>query len=490
MNEDEIKRLLTNYGDSFNPCAIPQSRRTAFVRRRLAVAEVAFAGTILLAGLVLWPRNAVAGTVARINEAITNARTMTCEMSIKLPAGWYTCYRTTYMDGMWRCDSQIGTQMESTSIKRDGQWFINQTHEVFTTLEQAPDNGDQELGAGNQTALDFAKRSIDCGQVDIERSVAVKAHVPIHGMETYVLAFSRPADNYHAEILVDKKTDLPICSDVTVEDGRPWFKGDVQRIHTDFSFDRQVDPRIFNIVTDKPIIRPEDANRRLFEMWQRPFARAAGTDVRAVSACPDGTIWVIVTPNTAPSDLPDTVTDANGDRYLRSNDFHQSRQPPNPDYSTIFHQEILATPFIPLDPGLPIPDRVTISFTKRERRDSRPKSLLAEKALPTVVSITVKPTIESGDLPSYFPYLGIGRVYYQPKQLAWSFRAAALEESGRMLDAAKAYERTAAARYEWVKYAAFEPMLSAARCYRAAGQIERAEALTKKAEALKASKAR
>jgi len=129
MNENEVERLLKTYGSSFAPCKAPEHTRRVIRWNRRATFGLASASILALSIVGLWPRNAVAGTVAQINAALRDVKTMECDLSVKLPSGWHTIVRTYYANECWRFDSQIGTNLETVDIVKDGQRLVDCTRD-------------------------------------------------------------------------------------------------------------------------------------------------------------------------------------------------------------------------------------------------------------------------------------------------------------------------------------------------------------------------
>jgi len=492
MNENEVERLLKTYGSSFAPCKAPEHTRRVIRWNRRATFGLASASILALSIVGLWPRNAVAGTVAQINAALRDVKTMECDLSVKLPSGWHTIVRTYYANECWRFDSQIGTNLETVDIVKDGQRLVDCTRDDFVTIEKARPEALADLTNGSQTALDFAKKGVDFGETDIPRTAVVKDHEPVNGRPTYVLSFVRAKDNYRAEILVDKETNLPIQSDMEAADERPKFKGSRQIIHTDFTFNKSLDPHLFSLETQKAVVRPEFAARELAHLWSKPLDSAKGTDIRDATISKDGTIWIVSTVRQSEMQLvlPTFLSDENGTTYARIDDVWPAQNFNEPVYDEIFGKSLCITGFVPLRSGAPVPQKLTVGLASREQWNVARSMNHSIDGQDLKISFLLRPNWVDDQYPAYFPQLSMRSRYLQFGQRAWSARARIFEAHGDLLDAAKSYEEWAKARYDWVKYSAFEPMLDAARCYRAIGQTVLADELTKKAEILKASRER
>jgi hypothetical protein len=393
---------------------------------------------------------------------------------------------------MWRWEAHITTNLERTVVLRDNLSFEDFTNEKFAILRKSPppEPGDPEFG--NQTALDLAKKEISFGQTDIPSTARILDHEPVQGRATYVLSFVRPTDNYHAEILVDKETNLPIQSDLAADDTRPGFKGYKAEVHTDFTFNQPLDPKLFSLESSKPIIRPEIAAQELKKRWSTPVGTVKNSDLLEVTVSPDGTVWVASTVHQDGKalTLPTSLTNARGTKFFRIGDLEASHIGTNFEVAKAFGNEVYITGFVPPRPDASQPGPVSIGFGERGLPQNYVPALPIEEKVVSQEFLSTTPQSAPTLTPPYFPQLCIQPLFVQVNQMVWGTRARNLEAEGDFLGAAKSYDEWAKARYQWVKYSAFDPMLEAARCYRKLGLVAKADSLTKQAEALKASRER
>ncbi|HLK17232.1 MAG TPA: hypothetical protein VKT78_20680, partial [Fimbriimonadaceae bacterium] len=207
---------MATYSASLGVCARRPSGavRPALWRRAALVAAAFAVGGISLA--VLWPRNAAAASIQRIGAAIRHADSMVEEYWRRTPAGrWIMFDRISYRAGMWRYDVQKSVPLALTLIKRDGltmtDWHQLDHASVRATEASDPDTKEY------RDPLDYAEESINMGGSS-PRSVQVLNHAPVEGRPAYAVTLDRAADDYHAEIVVDQATDLPISATASVKD--------------------------------------------------------------------------------------------------------------------------------------------------------------------------------------------------------------------------------------------------------------------------------
>ncbi len=487
MNEQEMERLLKSYGDSFGTPKMPLTRRSPVRWRRRAGIGLAFGAVAAMGVIAIWPRNAVASTLARIHNALSNVTTMEQESYVTPPNPALNFARVYYENNMWRFDSNLGARLERSFVFRDGMQLSDWKNLDFATLQKASPQALKDIQAQGRTALDYVKDAVNTGRMDEARTISIHEHAPFEGVPTYVVSLDRPGDNYHAEILVDKRTDLPLLADIRNEG-----TGDrVSHWYAGFTFNKPLDPKLFSLTPAKTVINVPTAVERLGETWSHPLGRVNQTEVRQVSLEQSGTIWIA---STAPSKddtpaLPTRLTDNLGNEYLRIQDVVPSAMSED-DQLTIGGKSIIVTGFVPIKPNGPLPATVSVAFSTRggyypgfaEPSNQEVKDLHA--------SLSLKPILEAGEWPDYFRSLNIASYLMAIPMSEWTARAKHFDAKGDLLSASQAYGELAKARYNWVKYSAFQPMLQEARCYRALGQVEKADDLTKQANDLKVSRVR
>jgi len=488
VNEKEIERLMKVHSDSLGSCSLREpvrhsprwERRAAFGFMTLAVATTAV--------LTLWPRDSVAGTLARVKRQVTNARTMEEVCYMRMKDRWQEALHIYYANDMWRFESHKGSGVERWVIFRGGQAFESYRALDFVTVSKAPPGASGASQSGGLSALDYAKEILGVGQGDPSRqSIKIKLGESIDGQPAYLIAIDQVADHRHVEILVDQKTDLPIQSEMDTVD--PWGKS--MKFKSEFRINQPMREDLFSPKSEKPFIYVPSDLVKVDGDWGRPIATVGQTKIRNVSLTEDGTIWIASTVPAGPERLalPSSLTDDLGRKYAQVQDVLPADMTRQPEI-LIEGQEVVLTGFVPLDYSGPAPARVTIGFATRHANPSNFNEELRDKGRELPDKVATQPAIEPGPWPSYFRYLNLAPYIVQIPMVEWSARAKALEKVGKLPEAAQAYERYAQARYNWVKYSAFQPMLEAARIYRSLGDTERADELTQKAEALKESRER
>jgi len=488
VNENEIERLMRAHGDSLGVSSrrhvVPPPPRWG---RRMTIGFASLA-VVITTTMMLWPRDVVASTLARVNRQITDAKSFEERIYMRIQNRWVEPIDISYQNNMWRIDSAKGmSTLECLRVFRDGKVYERYKALDFTTVWKARPN---ELGDPNkvgESTLEFVKGMFAGPEGTKKQKAQLVEHESVDGKPTYMLIFDRPADHWRLEILVDKDTDMPIHSELTMVDrwNKPLlYKSEIQINHP-------IDPLVFAPPTQGEVVRlPEDLQVAA-DQWTKPVAKVEHSDIQNVSVSADGTIWIAVTtpPGLEKPAMPSTVSDLNGTKYVRIQDIDPASMSSRKEM-TIGGKSIYITGFVPIvDNGLQ-PLQVKIGFARREAYPPFFSDSFRKEGLTLKETVTLQPAVESGNWPQYFRYLGISHFLLQIPVSTWSARAQALESNGDLLQAARAYEKLAEARYNWVKYSAFQPMLDAAKLYRRLGDTVRAADLEVRAEALKESRER
>lgn len=488
MTENEVEKLLHAYRDSLGTSG-RRVRAPSPWRRRTAWALVtASAAAIIVVG-AMWPRDADAAALRRIRLALKNAHTMEETFSMQTPGGAYREFlHDYYKDGAWRCEVHKGTGLAATYVLRSGLVLTDFDRLDHATLEPADPKFFADVTGSDTDALSYVKDQIDIGRQGLPRRISIQPHDPVDGVPTYVLTLDRAEDAYHAEILVDKRTDLPISDEVAViYEGRG-----VNRYRQAFRFDQPQPDSLFALASDKPVVRVSEAQSELLEDWKKTLAAVDGTEVRDACVTPDGTIWIAVTTrrngDTLP--VPDSVVTPEGGEYARILDLVPSAIV---DKEKVFQwngESVLVEGFVPLDPAAKAASAVTVKFANRPLRYPGFAALDHPKSVAAGSTAALPLRRESRELPAYFTALDLDYFGLQIPIEIWETRADALEKSGRLLDAAHAYEQTAVAYRSWVKYVGYRPLEQAAKCYRKLGLTLEAERDEAAAKTLKATRER
>lgn len=494
MNEQELERLMKGYGQSLGACGRKPttSPHRSLPSRRIAVASVVICLAAVMT-LGFWPQDALSRTIERLGRAITNARTM------EISAYWsraglpYRLYmRQQYKDGMWRLESRVGEPLQAVHVLRDGlalQEFRRLDHATIQTEDPSYYN---QVSGDQSTALDFVIRRANTGLGDLPRATSQRSHEPLDGRSVYVIVLDRAEDAYHAEILVDSQTDLPIQADVTVEYNTPMFGKEINRYHEDYRFDLPLDDSLFALDSVKPVFDLRSAKSELRGRWHAPLADMDGTKLWEASVTQDGTIWLALTvPNTsADVVLPSSLESNLPGEYMLGRDVVPSDITAKTQRLQFEGQRIVIVRFISLAANAPAPSQALVRMAHRPA--AQPGSPIVDVPAETAAGtpLVVPLATELGAWPEYFVWLDLDRFSFDVPISTWTVRADALERKGLHLEAARAYEACADAYRGFVKYAGHRPLEKAAGCYEKAGMPDVAARIRVEAERLKESRER
>ena len=469
MKESEMESLMAAYRASLGTC----SRRPEVVARRPRWRRMAFAATCLgvfaLGGIAIWPRNAAAARIQRIDAAILNAKSMEEEYWLQTPMGrWRLFEHVYYRAGMWREEVRKSDPLQFTFVKRDGQ-SLDDYHQLdHATL--VPDNlanrDPDQAPEQDKDALDYAKDSVGMGLADPKPTVTLHDHDPVDGAPTYVLTLDRRADNYHAEILVDRRTDLPISSEIAVD-----RRDRTLRYRQFYQFNQPLADALFSLTPNKPVVDLPIARRELTDRWATPIATVGECHVRDVSVTTDGTVWVTVT-SPEKGDrmvLPTSISATGGTVYVSMGDFAPSFPQENRNPFKVEGEDVYIIGFVPLQSDLPLPNWATVSFTRRASHYPAGATPFDAQEEPLATPIHVRLRQQASDRPDYLTALNLDRFGLELPMDVPHFRAMALEASGRTVEAARAYELEAEANNRFVPHHATVPLAKAEHCYLKAG---------------------
>ncbi|HVT10845.1 MAG TPA: hypothetical protein VHE55_01150 [Fimbriimonadaceae bacterium] len=483
MNERELHGLLKEYGDSLGSCRRPPVRTPR--RSRLGYA-VALCAALVAIGVAMWPQDAAAGRIARMGRAIKNAHSMEMAFLRQMRDGkWLDWMHVYYEDGMWRSEVVKGSGQAVTIVTRDGLMVRNYhrlDHAVMMPAEKLEGLPDET------SALDYAEATIDSGHTSAGRTMSVRNHADVDGRKTYVVAFERPEDDYHAEILVDAATDLPMSADIQVHYDIP--NGGDFRFRQEYRFNQAFDPKLFSLDPGKPVVDLRESGAKLDKRWARPIASAEDMELRDASVTSDGTIWLAVTCSETRLPMLPIRLVAAGSEYGQLFDLDACPMSAQEGSVKVEGKSVLMIGFFPLDPSIPAPPKATIFFGRRAVDLPNFAKQPGWDNVEVSDSATVPLRHESGLVPSYFPLLNMDRMTLELPADIWHRRGERLRERGKLLDAAHAYERSAKEYENFVKYIGYRELDLAAQCYDKLGLVQEAAADRARSAALRAGRER
>lgn len=497
MNENKLENLMQSYKDTLGQARRPEPKDKPSAVPRLAFTGLAVAA--LATGVVLWPRDASAAAVERLRKAIRNANSMEMVFAMEGATGFKEFVATTYKDGAWRYDSRSGTALEGTFIIANGRCISNYKNLDHATSELADHQMSHMFTGAEVDALDFAMQQTDMGAVGRKRDIKL---LPGIDASTYKMRLERPSDDYVAEILIDKKTDLPISTEISM-----MFGGDdkQQRYRQSYRFNEQVPDSLFQVPKGRPVLDLVVEQSKLVKAWSKPLASVETTEIRDARVSPDGTIWILVTAPIPPEMpkiietadwekhrrasavlLPSEIDAGNGISYGRAQEIVPSSILGKPQTFKIDGETAYIVPFVPLTKTPEQPGKVTLRLATRLPHMpgfSDPGEVKSREAKEVV---TVLVTKENGAMPSYFPALDLDHFGFQVPILLADTKAKAFEAVEDWKSAGRAYEECAHAYAGFVKVAGHIPLRQAAACYEKAGMPDDAQRVREAGDKLRA----
>lgn len=489
MNETELERLMKSYGESMGKGpAMPHPNKIRYLSRPALFKAGMFVTAVAVGWVLISPRDAMASTLKRIGTAIKNVRTMRTRFSILMPSGrWRNFTTTSYKDRMWRYDVQKSDALHVTLIKQNNLELTN-----YDLLDHATlDTPQVEAGEmADMDALSYAKQLADSGQTNINRKVSILPHNDVGGRPVYTLVLDRAEDRYHAEVLVDKATDLPISSEITVF--YSGAHGGLFKLRQEFEFNIPFGPKVFSFEQGKAVVDVRTSMADLEPKWSRTLGSVGDSEVRDACVTPDGTIWLAMTVTGFKEKpiLPTRLVAGSAMTYVRLYDLTNSSGHPNAGRAKMFGKDVAIVGFAPLEVGAPIPIRAVVYFSKRPAATPVVNTPEDPSEIGTAKALDLSLRREQASWPSYFAALDLDRIGLEMSQIIWRKRSEVLESEGRLLDAAHAYERTAKERALFAKYIGYEQLLQAASCYERLGMKAEADRDGAEAAVLKASRER
>jgi hypothetical protein len=491
MRHIEIEAIFQEFNDTLGTCSRVPARMSRQTRRprQESLAFGLISLTALAMVFVAWPRNAEAGSIAKLVQAVGEARSIETQSSRELrPGRWLEYAHEYYEPGKWHGRIYEGTGLAVTYVVAGGRALTDFDCLDHATVEPADPKFFEEASRSIRDPLEFVRSQTDMGQVGMERKMSVRPNPPINGRPSYSITLDRKEDSFHAEITVDQQTNLPYQSKVTVRG--PSNQG-MLHYRMQYLFNQDLPPSLFALQSAKPTIDVPSAQVELEATWKKPLAEIGSTDVRDACITSDGTVWIAVTNDERETTiLPTALKTESETAYTRlGNDIVPSAILGKSHPFKLNGKQIYMVGFAPLsEPRVP-PSRVKVEFAARGAqlpgfRQGPPKRLRAE----STVSLSLRK--EPGRLPSYFPTLDLDDFSIQIPIEIDDAKANALEKQGRMIEAAHAYEQSAIDYRSFVKYVGYKSLQSAAECYKKAGLNQKAAEDLLMAKALKDSRER
>lgn len=375
MNDQELRNLLHEYAEPLR--ATPQRRpRTSTWRPlvwRFGLAGLATAAA--MAAVVALPQIATARILHRVELALANVDTMRVETSMHFgdASKTATVFRAWYRRGSWRVENHPGRKFGKTYLLRDN------TEVVYSPRDGTVTQGPLRQGTWNEgkTALEFAKRQTEIG-LNEDRTVRLVRGLTHGGRPAYEIVMDRAKDAYHAEILVDEATNLPISSDTAVTyDHRYAGTNDRAYVHVDYRFGEPLGNEMFDARRfGPPVIDLPTTQARLATQLDRGSPGIADAAVN-----PDGTVYLVgVVSYPLPDsgrtpEMPESLNDDAGTRYLRLRDMW-----PGDDQNAFRPRKgafVIAT-YVPLEPSRANIGSLLARFGKRSPERLQPRRLTGE----------------------------------------------------------------------------------------------------------------
>jgi hypothetical protein len=492
MNEPKFEQLMESYKDSLGHGRRPASRPRPSRLPGFALSGV-LAAALIVSGIFLWPKDAAAAALERVARAIRNAQTMEEINEMGTASSFREIIHTYYKKGAWRMRSRIGSPLEAIFVAKDGKVLNDYARLDHATLEPMDSDFFATFQGDNIDALDFAKEETEMGLVDKERKVTL---VPSQNGATYTVLLERPNDIYRAEIIVDKKTDLPISSSVTVR----YDEKQSQTFRQTYKFNQDLPESYFALTSTKPVVDLRVAQADLKKQWKIPLGEIETTKVRDVRVTPDGAVWVAVTATQthAPEGessryprsgdkllLPSAIDAGNGVTYARSLEMVPSSILGKPQTFDVDGDRLYILAFTPLARTPELPGRITLKMSTRVPNFPGFSEEGNNTETDAKQTLTLSVKREGKLLPEYFPGLDLDHFGFQvPLVLAFT-RARAFEASGDWEKAGRAHEEASEAYMGFIGRRYPDEFKAAAKCYEKAGMAgdaERVRELAKQAE--------
>ena len=486
MNEDQIKHLIhVPFSHVYASDAVrwraetPISRpRSATIRRRV-VAFALGAGALLIAAIAMWPKPSAAAALKRVQDAITNARSMQVTA--------FGNYRSEpskplqeifYENGSWLIHGQM-QGVAHYSLVTDHKAY--QWEEGSTVATSEPRDAPIWMKEDG-TALDFVKA--ETGFDQYESTTTMSANGDIEGRPTYKLTLVRklpPGSTSDmavtCEIVVDKATDLPISTKIV--NGRAGGGNYISTMQ--YQFNVSFPPTTFqpcngnaSEIRDLPKEREE-----LKAKWATGLGTAKKgamiCEVRDLEVSSDGSVFMFYTGNpgnpwmSTSTFAPTELSTKDGTTYLRMPDFGPGAllwlEDDMIKAMTIDKHQPAVCMFIPLEPretSADLPTTVGFAMRKYSYRDSGNPTTQPVKL--DLVARSVKAEFPDWSLPLHLDY-----IEKQLPELADKQRGDYYKSVGKYADAARWYKQAYEDKRRIISIIAYKELIPAIECLEKAG---------------------
>jgi len=463
MNEDQNLQNLFQRIES-NVAASPELRTKLATKRRsprrlrLAMAGGMVGAFAVLGAIVfILPNASAAGTYRRVEDAIEDAKYMHVRSYGKFVDKPRTLLSELfYSHGAWRCDAFPNTRLARTYLRVGGdQWYYLNGSDVAV---KEPFTGG--FLDSRQTALEFAENMSDEGSLGHQRDFSIESRPDEGGRPVYAIVATRKDTPYHLEMIVDKKSNLPIRATFSGQDpSSPNYR----EITSEFSFDNKIDPRAFlpkiksttrltDMIADAESLKTE---------WKRPIktvqAGPTSVDVRNITVNSKGELFVVCSfgapvgfePGQFPKNLlPDKITDDLGRAYQLVETvppggmFGDTRAR---EYFKFGDDSVAITEWAPIEPITPwvAAKSVDVSFVVRTWMGY---PTFSDDSIRAKAQFTLPSAIES-DFPAYSASMLLGEVHGQFEMESSEDRAKRCESNHQYALAARWYRAAAELAY-------------------------------------------
>lgn len=482
MNEDQLqetgRQLEFSIKASLGLRAQVSRRLRANRKRtgRIKVAIGAMAMCAIAGGVLLAPRAANGAMVTQMLGALKDAKSMQVTMYLYGPLGGrQKATVITQAEGMRRYQIHIGTPLERVHLSREGLIWNYDPIRKLATFE--PSN---EHAEAPQSALEYVEEFTNLGLDGPRFSKIVPG--PLHaGRRTYRIIYDKPEDHYHAEILVDKESNLPISDAIRTRE---------QSIDDDYAFNFAPDSSQFdpNFGGDCRVVNiPKEV-----EQWRKKHAKPVEAisdqddDFRVadIQQNTEGAVFVVYTSTSKTSVplIPLVLVDDKGTGYLKVRDYN-----PGNTFSASWAAQdfrwqgalpIIAV-FVPIEP---VSHSHNFELGLARSTDSIP---IEPGTAPAATIRTLKLTVDktfSGELPDYATYFKLDDYHNAIGLQERSTRAQFFEKQGNMPKAEQWYAEAAACCEKTSEVRAVYYFEKQAACLREMGRNGEADTISAKAD--------
>jgi len=443
---------------------------------------------VIAGAFFLLPKPAEGAKLKDMINALKDVKSMQATTYVYRPTGRRRATVTTYAGGIWRLQTFIGTPFERTLlVSNQIMWRYDPTQNV--ALMELLDNTGT---VGDITALEYVREFTDIGaggpwdnfKSNGERATHTKPGPVWNGRQTYKILFDRPDQNYHAEILVDMESNLPICDAIRTED---------QSIDDEYIFNAPIPASLLdpNFGAGCRTIDVVAASKELAERWALPIgsvsSRVGKTNVRDIQVNQTGTVFIVSSAQSPRNEqrlVPETLSDENDVKYLKVRDY----RPGNTficwvaDHFKVDGEWPVITVFTPTEPGKP-GHRFKVGFGVGLGDGLERGSKSAEH--PMGLDLTAPPACEGG-FPEYATLLRLNEAYGSIVAQELDTRARYYEERGDNANAARWYHQTAMLEAGLKRSNQHYYLSKEADCDKRLGRLTEAAALQTEIDRLKA----